>query len=275
MSEPHTIPRVLAELPDLLRTDRFGRKLRWHSSIGSTNAQAMTWARDGVPEGALVGADHQTAGRGRHGRAWSDAPGLNLLFSLVLRPTLPQDRLGLIPLAAGLAVAEAIENHTPLSPSLKWPNDILVDGKKVCGILLEGRLTRSNDSLATMVLGIGFNINQTELPADLADKATSLALETGQLVQRVPLLADLLVALEKHYDSLSTDLGVAVLAGFERRMAGLGHTATVAFPLSGESVEGTILGIAENGALRLATSEGERLFHSGEVSLQNSVRQVD
>ncbi len=275
MSEPRTIPAFLSELPGPLRTERFGRESRWHAAIGSTNTEAMRWASDGAPEGALLGADHQTAGRGRHGRAWSDVPGLNLLFSLVLRPGLPQDRLGLIPLAAGLAVAEAIEKRTPLAPALKWPNDVLVDKKKVCGILLEGRLTPKNGSQSTMVLGIGLNVNQTEFPADIVGKATSLVLETGQLVPRIPLLANLLNALEEHYDSLATDLGVAVLAGFERRMAGLGTTATVTFPLSGESTEGTILGVAENGALRVATSEGERLFHSGEVSLDNSVRQVD
>jgi len=235
----------------------------------------MRWASDSAPEGALIGADHQTAGRGRHGRTWSDASGLNLLFSLVLRPGLRQDRLGLIPLTAGLAVAEAIEKHTPLSPLLKWPNDILVDGKKVCGILLEGRLNPQNGSQATMVLGIGLNVNQTEFPTDLADKATSLALETGQLIPRVPLLADLLTALEEHYDSLSIDLGMAVPPSFEKRMAGLYDTATVAFPLSDESVEGTILGVAENGALRVATAEGERQFHSGEVFLQNSEHRVN
>jgi len=228
-----------------------------------------------VGEGALVGTDHQTAGRGRHGRAWSDAPGLSLLFSLVLRPTLPQDRLGLIPLAAGLAVAEAIEKQTPLSPLLKWPNDVLVDKKKVCGILLEGRLTPPNGSRATMVLGIGLNVNQTEFPADIAGKATSLALETGQLIPRAPLLADLVATLEKHYDSLSADLGVAVLAGFERRMAGLGTAATVTFPLSGEAVEGTILGVAESGALRLETSSGEQIFHAGEITLRRHVNKAD
>ena len=233
----------------------------------------MTWASEGAPEGALVGTGHQTAGRGRHGRAWSDAPGLNLLFSLVLRPTLPQDRLGQIPLAAGLAVAEAIENHTRLSPSLKWPNDILVDGKKVCGILLEGRLTPQNGSQATLVLGIGLNVNQSEFPTDVGGLATSLALETGQLIPRVPLLADLLASLEKHYGSLAEDGGASVLSGFERRMAGLGNSASVTFPMSGESTEGTILGVAESGALRLATSQGERLFHSGEVSLQSSMHQ--
>ena len=270
MSKPRTIPAVLSELHGLLRTERFGRESRWHSSIGSTNAEAMAWASEGVPEGALVGTDHQTAGRGRHGRAWSDAPGLNLLFSLVLRPTLPQDRLGLIPLAAGLVVAEAIENHTRLSPSLKWPNDVLVDGKKVCGILLEGRLTAQNGSQAAMVLGIGLNVNQTDFPTGLSGKGTSLALETGQLVPRIPLLADLLASLEMHYASLAEDGGASVLSEFEQRMAGLGHIASVAFPLSGESTEGTILGVAENGALRLETSSGEQIFHAGEITLRRA-----
>ena len=262
----------MSDLPNLLVTTRFGRELRWHPSVGSTNAEAMAWASEGAPEGALVGADHQTAGRGRHGTVWEDTPGHNLLFSLVLRPTLPPDLLGLIPLAAGLAVAEAVEKHTPLIPSLKWPNDVLVDGKKVCGILLEGQLTPPNRSQATTVLGLGLNVNQTEFQSDVSDKATSLVLETGQLVPRIAMLASLLGLLEKHYDSLSVDQGSSVRSFFERRMAGIGNLARIIFPLSGESAEGTILGVSEDGALRLGMIGGEKVFHSGEVSFQNELR---
>lgn len=216
-----------------------------------------------------MGTDHQTAGRGRHGRAWRDSPGLSLLFSIVLRPTLAPHRLGLIPLAAGLAIAEAIELHTPLFPSLKWPNDVLVDGKKVCGILLEGQLTPRNGSHTSMVLGIGLNINQTEFPPEVGSRGTSLALETGQLIPRLPLLADALLSIERHYDSLSKEDNADVLTSFQGRMAGLGDTASVSFPHSGESARGTILGVAENGALRLMTDDGEQVLHAGEITFSD------
>ncbi len=275
MNDPNIIIGVSDELPSLLRTKRFGRELRWLSSVGSTNAEAISWAAEEAPEGALVGTDHQSAGRGRHGRAWSDSPGHNLLFSLVLHPTLSPDYFGLIPLAAGLAVAEAIELHTPFLPTLKWPNDVLIAGRKVCGILLEGQLSPKNGSRSTMVLGIGLNVNQTEFPSDVSSRATSLALETGQFLPRLPLLADALLAIEKRYDSLLMDRGADILKSFEERMAGLGDNASISFPHSGNSALGTILGVAENGALRLMTDDGEQLFHAGEITFAGKTSFAD
>lgn len=229
----------------------------------------MSWALEDAPEGALVGTDHQTAGRGRHGRAWSDSPGHNLLFSVVLRPTLAPNLWGLIPLAAGIAVAEAIEQQTGLASVLKWPNDVLLTNRKVCGVLMEGHLQTNSGRENRMVLGIGLNVNQIEFPDEVANSATSLALELGQIVPRLPLLADLLLRLEERYESLSTDDGLSVRAGFESRMAGIGKPATVTVPVSGESSEGIILGIAVSGALRLDTAQGIEQLHAGEVSFRN------
>src|SRR5690606_12415094 len=147
------------------RTARFGRTHRALGATGSTNADALAWATEGAPDGALVTAEHQTAGRGRHGRTWTDAPGLSLLASLLLRPTLPPDRLGLLPLAAGLAAADAVESVTGLVPRLKWPNDVLLGGRKVGGLLLESRL---GDGPATVVLGLGLNVGQADFPPELA-----------------------------------------------------------------------------------------------------------
>lgn len=254
-------------MPDLLQTRRFGRDARWLKSAGSTNAEALGWAAEGVPEGALVGTDHQTAGRGRQGREWRDSPGHNLLFSIVLRPSIPTNRIGLIPLAAGLAVAEAIEQQTGLSPILKWPNDVLLADRKVCGVLLEGQFQTRSASDNLMVLGIGLNVNQVDFDPAIAGNATSLSLESGQIVPRQPLLAELLHRLEKHYESLPLDNGASVRAHFEKRMAGIGRMVSVAFSYSENSIAGTVLGVADDGALRLRTSEGVEILHAGEITL--------
>ena len=262
------MPSALPDLAPLLRTDRFGRAVRWHTAIDSTNADALRWAAQGAPEGALIGADHQRAGRGRHGRRWIDAPGQNLLVSLVLRPTLAPDQLGLIPLAAGVAVAEALERTLSLAPQLKWPNDVLLGERKVGGLLLEGHLPPRNGHGATLVLGLGLNVKQTHFPAELARSATSLALEVGRPLPRLPLLADLLFSLEAQYDGLGRDGGEAVREAFEARMLGRGSDAAIAFtPGAPAALHGQLLGIHPSGALRLGTPDGERLLHAGEVTL--------
>lgn len=263
---------LTTDLPPLLRTGRFGRSLRWHAETGSTNADAAAWAADSAPEGAVVGTDHQTAGRGRYGRAWSDAHGLNLLLSVVLRPTLPADRLGLVPLAAGVAVAETLATWTtPAEPRLKWPNDVLLDGNKVAGLLLEGSFSLRTDP--TLVLGLGLNVNQTDFPPEIAERATSLALEVGRPLPRAPLLADLLLALERRYDALLCGEAAALCADFESRMVGRGREATIAFAGGRDApLRGTLLGVTHTGALRLATTDGPRTLLAGEVTLQDAIR---
>jgi BirA family biotin operon repressor/biotin-[acetyl-CoA-carboxylase] ligase len=262
-------PPLAADLAPLLRTARFGRPLRWLDETGSTNADAAAWAAAGAPEGALVGAEHQRAGRGRHGRAWSDSYGLDLLFSLVLRPPLPPDRLGLIPLSAGVAVAEAVAPWVaPGEPRLKWPNDVLLGGKKTAGLLLEGHLTPGD--VPTLVLGLGLNVNTLDFPPAVAGSATSLALEVGRALPRAPLLAELLLALERRYDALCRGGEAGVCAAFEARMAGRG--AEVAVALGGGDghppLYGTLLGVAATGALRLDTPDGLRLLAAGEVTIE-------
>jgi BirA family transcriptional regulator, biotin operon repressor / biotin---[acetyl-CoA-carboxylase] ligase len=258
---------LLADLAPRLRTDRFGRVAEGHEALDSTNRRALEWAEAGAPEGTLVISEHQTAGRGRLGRAWADAPGASLLFSLVLRPDLPPQRMGLIPLAAGVAVAEALALHAaPLEPSLKWPNDVLLGGRKVCGILAEGRLGGAS---GFAVLGVGVNVGQEAFPGDLADRATSLRQASGRTPDRPALLADLLARLEARYDQVAGGEGSAVLEAFAERMPPPGTPLTVRPSQGGPSVSGTLDGLAEDGALRLRTPEGVVSLHAGEVTTQS------
>ncbi len=251
---------LAADLAPLLRTERFGRAVRAFDACGSTNTEAKAWARGGAPEGALVTAEHQTAGRGRLGRTWSDAAGQNLLCSVVLRPDLPPDRLGLVTLAGGLAVADAVAEWTaPAEPAIKWPNDVLLDGRKCCGMLLEADL----GAAPFVVLGIGLNVNQTDFPAGIADRATSLRLEVGRVVPRVPLLARLLERLEHWADRLGD--GAAVRRAFEDRMAGRGEAA-VAHVAGGRALDGRIEGVGEGGALLLRAGGTLHTLHAGEVT---------
>lgn len=193
-------PGELAPDPGLTRSftaclpgGRLAGPLRAYHSVPSTQTLARTWAEAGAPAGAVVLADHQTAGRGRRGRAWTALPGRALLFSVVLRPCLPPARWPEIALAAGCAVAEGIESVAGVAPQLKWPNDVLLGGRKVAGILAEGVVGRT----PVVILGVGVNVSQPDgaWPPELHDRATALA-AVAPAVTRPLLLAAILRRIE-------------------------------------------------------------------------------
>lgn len=177
---------------------RFGRPYRFLAACSSTQREFA----DDEPEGAVVATDHQTAGRGRLGRVWEDAPGTSLLFSLLLRPRVPPERLPELSVLAAEAVAEAVAELTGLPAEVKHPNDVLVGGRKIAGVLGEAGEGR-------VVLGIGINVMQTarELPPETRLPATSLALEGAGDVDRGELLAAVLERLERRYDAWITASG--------------------------------------------------------------------
>ncbi|MDX1548511.1 MAG: biotin--[acetyl-CoA-carboxylase] ligase [Rhodothermales bacterium] len=254
---------LLDDVAARLGTDRFGRWRRGFEVIGSTNTEAMRWAMEGAHEGSLVLAEQQTAGRGRHGRTWQAAAGRNLTFSLVLRPPLAPARLGLLTLAASLAVAESVEAVVvPVPVRIKWPNDVLIEGRKCCGMLLESSLAGSTP---TVVLGIGLNVNQEHFAPPLDARATSLRLAAGRPVPRAPLLADLLQRLEHHYDRLAHDAD-AVRHTYQDRLDGLGQPIVLRLSAQHGLVRGRLAGVSRTGALRLDTPDGPRTFHAGDVT---------
>ena len=265
MSAP-TAPLDLA-LRARLRTTRLGRSHRHLLSVGSTQSAAAEWAGAGAATGALVTADHQTEGRGRLGRAWADEPGRDLALSLVLRPALPAERLGLVPLAGALAAADALDAATGGAPEakLKWPNDVLLGGNKAAGVLAETRWQACGGGhRPTVLLGIGVNVNREAFPADIAARATSLRLASGTTHDRAAVLADLLLALEQRL-ALAPE---ALVREAEARLVALGDAVEVGFPGTDRApLAGTALGLAPDGALRLGTGAGEVRVHAGETTV--------
>jgi len=259
------MPLPLADdVQDRLSTDRFGHAMREYEEVGSTNERAAQWATAGAPEGAVVLTEYQTTGRGRHGRAWTADKGQNLLFSVVLRPSLPPDRLSLITVAAGVAVAETLDDFvSPHRAALKWPNDVLLEGRKTCGMLLESSIA---DTESVVVLGVGLNVNQTDFPDALADTATSLRLTTGRPVPRAELLSRLLAALEDRYEAVQSGEATAVRAAYEARLASLHEQTTLRVPETDQTLTGTVEGITDTGALHLRTADGTTTIHAGDVT---------
>jgi BirA family biotin operon repressor/biotin-[acetyl-CoA-carboxylase] ligase len=272
-----------ASLLDALQTDRFGRVLRVHDKVGSTNTEAAAWARgdiaDPTPEGAVVLTEFQTAGRGRHGRSWSADSGRNLMLSVVLRPKLPPEQFGRITIAAGVAVADTVAAFVEPQPvTIKWPNDVLLAGKKTCGMLLETSFGANPDqpSGGAVILGIGLNVNQTDFPPDLDDTATSMRLATGRLLPRPTVFAKLLAELEARYDAVCATAAVPgdvgpVHAAYEDRLDRRGELVTLRFAGTDRTVSGYVRGITKDGALRLAPTPNapaaeETVLHAGEVT---------
>ncbi len=247
-----------------LRTRSFGRKVYAFGSIDSTNNCARTMANAWAPEGTLVVAEFQTAGKGRLGRSWDSNAEENLTFSVVLRPGISPEALNLLPLVAGVAVAEAIREVTGQEAVCKWPNDILINEKKVCGILLEGALR--DTELDFVVAGIGINVNQTDFPPELSGTATSLRLICGREFSREDLLRAVLHQFERLYR-----------AGREEQFASIPrlwaeHSRMIGKSLEVRSNESTLAGIAvriaPDGGLVIASGTEERTVYAGDVTIR-------
>jgi BirA family transcriptional regulator, biotin operon repressor / biotin---[acetyl-CoA-carboxylase] ligase len=220
----------------------------WHEEIDSTNRRAADLAAAGRPEGHAVAADVQTAGRGRHGRPWTAPAGTSLMVSFILRPDAPLDIRPLLPLLAGVALAEVVERHVPGPPvALKWPNDLLVAGRKAAGILVE-------EHAGAVVVGIGLNTDWRGIdrPADLAG-AMSLAEATGTPVDRWRVFAGLVGVLGNRYGAWRTEPR-AFLPDYRDRCATIGRLVRV--ERMGEALEGSAEAVVDSGALRVRRADG-------------------
>jgi len=241
---------------------RFGK-------IDSTNSHLSRLGEEGFPEGTVIVADEQTAGRGRFGRSWEAEPQANLLFSLLLRPHfLQQDEIFVLTFAAAVAVAEGIEKITNLHPQLKWPNDVLLDGKKVCGILLESSFDSSRFS--RVVLGIGLNVNQQNFSPSISSQATSLFLSTGKRFDREELLIAILTNFSLFYDSTQKRDFYSVMKKWRDRSTMSGKKIIVS--LEGRRYEGICDDVADDGRLVVSTDDGPKKFTAGKVTILREAR---
>ena len=259
------LPEMLA--PSLKGTI-FGSAKQIHHfyKIGSTNSDAMEAAGEGAPEGSAFLAEEQLAGRGRGAHSWHSARSAGIYCSVILRPVMPPSDALLFSLAAGLAVRAAVGEIAPqLVVDLKWPNDVLLGGKKFCGILTE--MNAEATRVRYMVVGMGINVNQVRFPAELRELATSLRIETGTEWSRVELCAALLKALDREYRSLVEDAGArgAILRRFEEGSSSVrGSKVTIE---ENGGLAGVTEGLDERGFLRVRAADGLRTVVSGTVRI--------
>lgn len=279
-STPHRGYRLLespvdvyseSEIASRFHTKWAGRKLHFLESTGSTNIDAKLFAEEGEPHGTIVVADRQTAGRGRRGRSWESPAGRSIYFTIVVRPKFAPDSASMVTLVMALSVAEAIEEITGLPAGIKWPNDIVVNGKKVVGILTEMSMMPEMNEIQFLVAGVGVNVNQAgpeEFPEKVRKMATSLKIEAGRQFDRAALLERILARFEADYERFEKTLDLSALkARYEARLAGRNAGVRVLDP-AGE-YNGISRGITDTGELIVEREDGEKvLVYAGEVSVR-------
>ncbi len=249
------------------------KQIHHYYKIGSTNSEAMRSAAEGAPEGSVFLAEEQLAGRGRGAHAWHSARSAGIYCSVILRPAMPPSDALIFSLAAGLAVRAAVAEIAPqLVADLKWPNDLLLGGKKFCGILTE--MNAEATRVHHLVVGVGINVNQVKFPAELREIATSLRIETGTEWSRVELCATLLKSLDREYRNLIEDAGArdAILRRFEEGSSSV-HGRKVSIEVNNDEnggLAGVTEGLDERGFLRVRTAEGLRTVLSGTVRMDGA-----
>lgn len=260
-----------------LRTKWLGRNLLFYDSVGSTNDRVHQLADvlDGKAtlHGAVVAADRQTAGKGRRGRVWESPAGANIYFSLLLRPTFAPDKASMLTLLIAYGVKCGIERQLSASNSgqcgIKWPNDVVIDGKKVCGILTEMYL--EGNSIDHVIVGVGVNVGKQNFAPELVDKATSLEDACGQVFDRSRLLADILEVFEEEYESFAAEDAIADLKFFKEKynacLVNRDREVCVLDP-KGE-YRGIARGINDTGELLVELQDGSlKEVYAGEVSVR-------
>ena len=255
-----------AELLSCLKTEWAGGRTVYFDATDSTNVQARRLAEAHAPHGTLVVSDRQDGGKGRRGRSWASPSGVGIWMSLILRPEIAPSSASMLTLAAALAVREGIQEETGLSPLIKWPNDLVLNGKKICGILTE--MSTELMEIQYVITGIGINVNQREFPSEIRDTATSLSLEAGRCFRRSSLIAAILKAFEKDYAAFlkTGDLSL-LLEEYNACLVNRGKEVCILDP-SGE-YRAVAEGIDESGSLLVTLPDGTRReIISGEVSVR-------
>jgi len=251
-------------------SSNFAKQVHHYYKIGSTNSEAMRAGAEGAPEGSVFLAEEQLAGRGRGAHVWQSARSTGIYCSVILRPVMPPSDALIFSLAAGLAVRAAVEEIAPqLRSDLKWPNDLLLAGKKFCGVLTE--MNAEATRVRYLVIGIGINVNQMKFTSDLREIATSLKIETGTEWSRVELCAALLKSLDREYRGLMQNAGArdAILRRFEQSSSSV-RGKKVSIEENG-GLAGVTEGLDERGFLQVRTPEGLKTVLSGTVRVIGNV----
>ncbi|HVB36877.1 MAG TPA: biotin--[acetyl-CoA-carboxylase] ligase [Candidatus Acidoferrales bacterium] len=250
------VPDILA--PKLLARQihgtLFAKRIFHFFKTDSTNTVAMRLGEDGEAHGTIVVAEEQTAGRGRAGHSWISEKSAGIYVSILLRPQISPMLAPALTLVAGLAARDAIAEETGLSPDIRWPNDVLLNGKKVCGILTE--MHAEPDRIHFAAVGIGVNVNQTKMPAELAAIATALRIETGRVHSRLETLARLLQHLDRYYNQYVTEGAAPILRRFAE-VSSYCEGKRVRITTSTETFSGTTAGLEPMGILRVKRDDGK------------------
>lgn len=265
----------IPELPDLilppvvlsgLKSRFIGKRIFAYKSICSTNDTARRLAESDSPEGTLIIAEKQTRGRGRLGRSWHSPQNKGLYFSLILRPRVPVEKMPALSLVAALSVCRAIETMTDMRPQIKWPNDCLIGGKKVAGILID--ISAELGRVSYAILGMGLNINtaKKDFLSELRKTATSLVIQTGKVFSRVDCLKTLLQEFEKSYRNFCRYGFEFMAPEIIKRSSVIGKE--ISFKLSGKKYTAIALGYDENGGLRVKSKTGVKVLTGGEVTIR-------
>jgi BirA family biotin operon repressor/biotin-[acetyl-CoA-carboxylase] ligase len=261
------VPDILA--PQMLSHGLYGtpfaRRIYHFFKTDSTNAVAMRLGEAGEPHGAVVVAEEQTAGRGRAGRSWTSEKSTGIYCSVLVRPPISPVQAPLLTLVAGLAARDAAAEDLAALPDIRWPNDLLVDGRKFCGILTE--MHAEPDRVHFAVVGIGINVNQTKMPEQLADTATSLRIETGKFHSRLELLIRLLRHLDRYYNQFIIEGARPILRRFAQ-VSSYFEGKRVRVTTATETFTGTTAGLEPNGMLRVVRDDGHGIEFvlSGDVA---------
>ena len=254
----------LEQISKSLTTKWLGRTVHFSPEVDSTNVTAMALALQDAPEGTVVLAEQQLHGRGRGDRSWHSPPGVGIYCSIVLRPELSPAKTMLLTLMTAVAIAKAVALETNLSPRIKWPNDILINDKKVVGILLESKVGGSGVEHA--IIGFGINVNHTpaDLPQELLSTASSLFIELGEQVDRRKLIIKILAEVESTYESLQQGDVAIILEEWRHFSATLGRHVRIL--QQGELREGIAVDVTEEGALLVRVEQNSLItVHAGDI----------
>ena len=262
-----SVPDLLSEyeLKSIRKTEWAGQEICCYPVVDSTNTRAQQLAEDGYPDGTLVVAEQQDAGKGRRGRGWESPRGSGIFMTLLLKPGISPANASMLTLVAALAVSAAVTEQTGQPAGIKWPNDIVMNGKKICGILTE--MSAQFDYINHVVIGIGINVHNESFPEEISHMATSLFLETKRRFHRAALIESVLERFEHYYAVFqkTEDLG-ALVREYDARLVNMHQNVRVLDPK--EPFDGKAMGITPRGELIVDTWESRRLVSAGEVSVR-------